>query len=183
LPDRSAHSPQEAHLSGSVETLTYTNIAALTDPSAASIVIDVADEPVISPPAATDGAIPLRTVENIESPSSAAPSAVVAPPSQPPSGLDSAPAELPIVRHAPRRQRHRRQQLNTAIFLLAAVIVLALILIWVLQRGASQAYVSATGFGRPIAELASIQQTDDILQVRQEGFGKLRHVAREVQLL
>lgn len=43
--------------------------------------------------------------------------------------------ESRAVRHVSRRALRRRNQVNTAIMLLAAVIVLALILIWVLQRG------------------------------------------------
>jgi hypothetical protein len=41
----------------------------------------------------------------------------------------------PAVRYVARRERNRRNQFTVAVILLLAVIVLAAVLIWVLQRG------------------------------------------------
>lgn len=104
-----------------------------------SIIIGVVDAPsAITAPADSHSSPEVSTdsAESTASTSTADPP-TVAPPPTVDTAIEAA-AESPAARHVSRRVRRRRKQVNTAIVLLAAVIVLTLVLIWVLQRGASQ---------------------------------------------
>jgi hypothetical protein len=134
-----------------VEALIHTNFAAMADISSASILIDVADEPAVGPTPADEESSMLLS-DSFGSPASVAPvpvPSVPVPTPQPVKISDALLEELPVVRYVAPRRRVHRQQLNTAILLLAMVILLALILIWVLQYGATQSSTDATTWNRP----------------------------------
>ena len=126
------------HSSG--ESFTATRIAAPPGTASASIIIATADERLADASPADRGSSEIRLAESFGSPTTADPP-VPPPIAPPPPTIDAAigAVESPAVHHVSRRRRHRRQQLNTAIVLLVTVILLALILIWVVQRGASEA--------------------------------------------
>ena len=125
----------EGHFSGTVEAFTSTGIAAPPHTTSASIIIATTDDRLAAEPPVDDDTSAMRLADSFGPPKTADPPA---PPSQPAIVMADSVAESPAVWHVSRRQRHRRKQLNMAIVLLVAVILLALVLIWVLQRGASQ---------------------------------------------
>jgi hypothetical protein len=134
---------------GSAEAFTFSKIAAPGDPTTASIIIAVAEEPTTAAAQPDVEAPTLRFAESFGSPPPTV-DPLPAPVSGPAQPAMVAPHSAPLLpaAHVSRRERNRRKQLNTAIMLLAAVIVLALILIWVLQRGASQPSANETTLNR-----------------------------------
>jgi hypothetical protein len=120
LPARSTHEDGQR---ASIEAFT----------ASASIIIGVADDHVESASPSDNDASAMRLAEDFGSPAND-------PPAPPPQSafLAASAAESPVVRHISRRERHRRKQFNMAIVLLVAVILLALVLIWIVQRGLGQ---------------------------------------------
>ena len=134
-PEESQQSPgRPSHVSA------ITSSVLPTDTASASIIIGIADERLAAASPADGDSSEVRLAESFGSPTTADPP-VPPPIAPPPPTIDAAigAVESPAVHHVSRRRRHRRQQLNTAIVLLVTVILLALILIWVVQRGASEA--------------------------------------------
>jgi hypothetical protein len=127
---------------GSVEA-SVPRAGAFTDAGSQSIIIAVADSSVanatisdtpVSAPPPIVAAIPPVSANG---PPLITPELPVAPQPLVVPGANG--PESPAVRYVARRERNRRKQFTIAVFLLLAVIVLAGVLIWVLQRGSNSA--------------------------------------------
>jgi hypothetical protein len=133
-PLAAAHSPGSAGKSNQFEAVP-SNRDHTADIGSQSIIIAVAEKPLAQapPPAAEQsGAVRIQ--------SGAAVDAATPPAPPPPSVIvtESMPPVSPAVRYVAHRERSRRNQLTIAVTLLVAVIVLAIVLLWVLQRGSGQ---------------------------------------------
>jgi hypothetical protein len=154
--------------SGSGDALTASGIAAVSDTASHSVIISVTDEPRGATVKKHKSSPPDQSTE--PAPSASTADAIVLPP---PPSINPAdiPSSSPTIRYPSRRERLRRKQLTSAIVLLIAVIVLALLLIWVLQSGTAQTSAakiyrsgwSSRGYSppaaRPVWEKAHVTRT------------------------
>jgi hypothetical protein len=135
---------QEPQQSPHTSALVGSGIVAAPTETTASIIIAVAEEPVVAASPVDGNVAELPLAEHFAPPPVvAAPILPVEPPALPTEPAVPPPAlistrfdvESPAAYHQSRRQRHRRKQLQIAIVLLVTVIFLALVLILVIQRG------------------------------------------------
>jgi hypothetical protein len=131
-------------------TSSVTLAGPFTDAASPSIVIAVADSSVATTPAAE--AAPFMPPPIVAPPPPAIPSAPAAqtialqPPAaaQPFLVVDAVEPVSPADRYVAQRERNRRNQVAFAVMLLLAVVVLAGVLVFVLQRGAGSAPAKST---------------------------------------
>jgi hypothetical protein len=125
-----------------------------SDLGSQSVVIAVADSvgteaPIAAMPASTPLPIVEAPVPSLPNSATAPPIVTLSPAADPPIiPLDSEFSQSPATRYAAKRERNRRKQITFAIMLFMAVIVLAGVLVFVLQRGARSAPVTITDLFR-----------------------------------